>query len=125
MRRAARELVGAALGDIEIDARGDHWPTVVGKQHKVAKVALPPLARTALNRHLVKRRLPVTSSRWRPDMPLIASLAEDSAARFTSVRLWNVLQRYRSVFILVRTIASPYSIVLRPSRVVSCVYDLT
>lgn len=88
------ELVGATLGDIEIDARNDHWLNVFGKGRKVAKVALPPLARTALARHLLERRLPVTRSRWRPDTPLIASLAEDGAARITSVRLWNVLRRF-------------------------------
>jgi site-specific recombinase XerD len=86
--------VGAALGDIETDARGDHWIKVVGKGRKVARVALPPLARTALDRRLFERRLPVTPSRWRPDKPLIASLAEDGAAHITSVRIWNVLERF-------------------------------
>ncbi|CAE6859434.1 MULTISPECIES: site-specific integrase [Paraburkholderia] len=90
----ASELVGATLGDIETDARGDHWLKVVGKGRKAARVALPPLARTALDRHLVERRLPVTPSRWRPDTPLIASLAEDRAVPITSARLWSVLQRF-------------------------------
>jgi site-specific recombinase XerD len=90
----ASELVNATLGDIETDARGDHWLRVVGKGRKAARVALPPLARAALDRHLLDRRLPVTPSRWRPDTPLIARLAEDGAARITSVRLWNVLQRF-------------------------------
>ncbi|MCP2091967.1 UNVERIFIED_ORG: site-specific recombinase XerD [Paraburkholderia sediminicola] len=90
----ASELVGATLGNIETDARGDHWLSVVGKGRKAARVALPPLARTALDRHLLERRLPVTPSHWRPDTPLIASLAEDGAARITSVRLWNVLRRF-------------------------------
>ena len=90
----ASELVGATLGDIETDARGDHWLKVVGKGRKAARVALPPLARGALDRHLVERRLPVTPSRWRPDTPLIASLAEDRAVPITSARLWSVLQRF-------------------------------
>ena len=90
----ASELVGATLGDIETDARGDHWLKVVGKGRKAARVALPPLCRTALDRHLVERQLPVTPTRWRPDTPLIASLAEDGAASITSVRLWTVLQRF-------------------------------
>jgi len=90
----ASELVGATLGDIGTDARGDHWLKVVGKGRKVARVALPPLARTALDRHLVERQLAVTPNRWRPGTPLIASLAEDSAARITSVRLWKVMQRF-------------------------------
>jgi site-specific recombinase XerD len=93
----ASEMVGAALGDIETDASGDHWLKVVGKGRKVARVAMPPLARSALDRHLVERRLPVTPSRWRPDTPLIASLADDGAARITSVRLWKVLQRFFTV----------------------------
>lgn len=90
----ASELVGATLGDIETDAHGDSWIKVVGKGRKAARVALPPLARTALDRHLVARRLPVTPSRWRPDTPLIPSLAEDGDAAITSVRLWKVLQRF-------------------------------
>ncbi|WP_193102916.1 site-specific integrase [Burkholderia sp. Z1] len=90
----ASELVGATLGDIETDAHGDAWLKVIGKGRKAARVALPPLARTALDRHLVSRRLPVTPARWRPDTPLIPSLAEDGAAAITSVRLWKVMQRF-------------------------------
>ncbi|MFM0047512.1 phage integrase family protein [Paraburkholderia sediminicola] len=90
----ASELVGASLGDIETDAHSDHWLKVVGKGRKAARVALPPLARTALDRHLVERRLSVTPSRWRPDTPLIESLAGDGTARITSARLWNVLRRF-------------------------------
>jgi len=90
----ASELVGATLGDIDTDAHGDAWLKVIGKGSKAARVALPPLARTALDRHLVARRLPVTPVRWRPDTPLIPSLAEDGAAGITSVRLWKVMQRF-------------------------------
>jgi site-specific recombinase XerD len=90
----ASELVAATLGDIETDAHGDHRLKVVGKGRKAARVALPPLARTALDRSLLERRLPVTPSRWRPDMPLIASLGEDGAVRITSVRLWGVMRRF-------------------------------
>ncbi|WP_455777014.1 tyrosine-type recombinase/integrase, partial [Burkholderia stabilis] len=90
----ASELVGATLGDIETDAHGDAWLKVIGKGCKAARVAMPPLARTALDRHLVARRLPVTPARWRPDTPLIPSLAEDGTAAITSVRLWKVMQRF-------------------------------
>ncbi|MGU7772739.1 phage integrase family protein [Burkholderia sp. MR1-5-21] len=90
----ASELVGATLGDIETDVQGDVWIKVIGKGRKAARVALPPLARSALDRHLVARRLPVTPSRWRPETPLIPSLAEDGAAAITSVRLWKVMQRF-------------------------------
>ncbi|OXH88352.1 integrase, partial [Burkholderia multivorans] len=90
----ASELVGATLGDIDTDAHGDAWLKVVGKGSKAARVALPPLARTALDRYLVARRLPVTPVRWRPDTPLISRLTEDGAAPITSVRLWKVMQRF-------------------------------
>ncbi|MDN7867352.1 site-specific integrase [Burkholderia multivorans] len=90
----ASELVGATLSDIDTDAHGDAWLKVVGKGSKAARVALPPLARTALDRYLVARRLPVTPVRWRPDTPLIPRLTEDGAAPITSVRLWKVMQRF-------------------------------
>jgi site-specific recombinase XerD len=40
----ASELVGATLGHIETDPRGDCWLRVAGKGKKLARVALPPLA---------------------------------------------------------------------------------
>jgi integrase len=33
----ASELVGATLGSIEVDARGDHWLHLVGKSSKTAR----------------------------------------------------------------------------------------
>jgi site-specific recombinase XerD len=59
----ASELVGAALGDIRTDEHGDQWLHLVGKGNKPGKVALPPLARTALDQYLVQRGLPVTPAR--------------------------------------------------------------
>ncbi len=48
------ELVGATLGQIEVDARGDRWLHLVGKGSKAAgKVALPPLACATLDRSLI------------------------------------------------------------------------
>jgi site-specific recombinase XerD len=88
------ELVGACLGNIETDARGDPWVSLVGKGHKAGKVALPPLARTALDRYLVERRLPVTPSRWHPDTPLVGSLEQDSAVGISDVRLWEITRRF-------------------------------
>jgi hypothetical protein len=44
------------------------------------------LARTALDRYLVERRLPVTPTRWHPDMPLIGSPEQGSAAGISGVR---------------------------------------
>jgi site-specific recombinase XerD len=88
------ELVGTCLGNVETDARGDHWLSIIGKGRKAGKVALPPLARTALDRYLVERRLPVTPARWHPGTPLIGSLDQDSAAGISGVRLWEVTRRF-------------------------------
>ncbi len=44
----ASELVGAALGNVRLDGHGDHWLHLIGKGGKPGKVALPPLAYTAL-----------------------------------------------------------------------------
>jgi len=88
------ELVGVCLSNIETDSRGDHWVSLIGKGCKAGKVALPPLARTALDRYLVERRLPVTPIRWHPDTPLIGSLEVDSAAGISSVRLWEITRRF-------------------------------
>ncbi|WP_181146917.1 phage integrase family protein [Burkholderia multivorans] len=89
----ASEFVGATLGDIRRDEHGDHWLHVIGKGSKPGKVALPALARTALDQFLVQRRLPVTPSRWAPATPLVANLEEDGAG-IESTRLWRVLRRF-------------------------------
>ncbi|CAD6560742.1 phage integrase family protein [Paraburkholderia sabiae] len=90
----AGELVGATLGHVETDARGEHWLRVTGKGGKIARVALPPLAWEALARYLAGRQLPTTPARWRPDTPIIGSLETDSDAAISSVRLWSVLERF-------------------------------
>jgi site-specific recombinase XerD len=87
------ELVGQSLGQIQIDGRGDHWLELVGKGGKRGKVALPTLARQALDAYLAQRGLPITRSRWDPTTPVLASLAEDGAA-ITSARLRVVLRRF-------------------------------
>jgi site-specific recombinase XerD len=89
----ASELVGATLGDIRTDERGDHWIHVVGKGGKPGKVALPALARTALDQYLVRRGLPVTPARWNPATRVVASLEEDGAGIETT-RLGRVLRRF-------------------------------
>ncbi|MBM5581005.1 phage integrase family protein [Burkholderia pseudomallei] len=93
----ASELVSATLGDIRRDEHGDHWLHVLGKGGKLGKVALPSLARTALDQYLVQRGLPVTPARWNPATPLVVSLDEDGAG-IESTRLWRVLRRF---FVLV------------------------
>lgn len=90
----ASELVGATLRQIETDEHGDHWLYVIGKGSKAGKVAFPPLAWSALNRHLTQRRLPTTPERWNPATPLLGSLEQDSAAGITAARLWNVVRRF-------------------------------
>ncbi len=45
----ASEMVGATLGSIERDAHDDQWLHIVGKGSRAGKVALPPLARVALD----------------------------------------------------------------------------
>ncbi|MBB3262092.1 site-specific recombinase XerD [Paraburkholderia bannensis] len=94
----ASELVGAALGHVETDPRGDYWLRVTGKGKKLARVALPPLAWDALARYLAERGLPVTQLHWRPETPVIGNLEADSAGAagtsISSVRLWMVMRRF-------------------------------
>lgn len=92
----ASELVHAKLGMIEEDAKGNRWLRLVGKGSKAGKVALPPMARSALDRHLAQRRLPTTLSRWSPSTPLLGSLEQDSAGGITAPRLWAVMKRFFS-----------------------------
>ena len=79
---------------MEVDARGDWTLHVVGKGTKAGKVALPALARQALDRYLVQRRLPVTRARWDPATPIVGSLDQDAGAGITVSRLWAVLKRF-------------------------------
>ena len=93
------ELVDARLGQIETDGEGDHWLHLIGKGGKRAKVALPSLARGALDRYLVQRQLPVTPSRWDPATTLIGSIEGDEASMgsksgITATRLWHVMKRF-------------------------------
>lgn len=94
----ASELVGATLGDIETDPRGDHWLRVRGKGKKLARVALPPLAWSALARYLAQRGLSAIQRQWRPKIPVIGSLDADTEAAnhtaISSVRLWRVMRRF-------------------------------
>jgi site-specific recombinase XerD len=88
----ASELVGVTLGQIKTDTHDDHWLHLVGKGSKAGKVALPPLARAALDLYLVQRALPTTPSRWEPGVPLLASLEED--AGISGARLWSITRRF-------------------------------
>ena len=89
------EFVGATLGQIETDAQGDPWLKLVGKGSKAGKVALPPLARVALDHYLMQRGVPTTPAMWKPSTPLIADLQAGSGQNsITSTRLWNVTKRF-------------------------------
>jgi site-specific recombinase XerD len=88
------ELVDAVLGNVRIDERDDHWLHVVGKGGKPGKVALPPLARSALDQYLMQRNLSVTPARWNPKTPLVACLGEDDNAGIAGARLWRVMRRF-------------------------------
>ncbi|CAG9243404.1 phage integrase family protein [Paraburkholderia caribensis] len=88
----AGELVGVTLGGIESGARGERWLHLTGKGAKVGKVVLPPLARFALDQYLVQRGLPVSPSRWTPDVPLLGQL--DEPGGITTPRLREVLRRF-------------------------------
>jgi integrase len=90
----ASELVNVTLKDIRTDAQGDHWVELVGKGQKAGKVALPPLARAALERWLVERGLPVSPERWAPATALISDLNDVDAQGSSTVRLWTVLKRF-------------------------------
>ena len=87
------ELVDARLGAIEHDVQGDDWLNVVGKGSKHGKVALPLLARGALDQYLAQRRLPVTRTRWNPKIALVPGLEED-ATGITASRLWALMRRF-------------------------------
>ncbi|MGF6767625.1 site-specific recombinase XerD [Paraburkholderia sp. GAS199] len=92
----AGEMVNATLGDILTDANGDHWLRLIGKGSRPGKVALPPLARHALEQSLVQRGLPVTPTHWKPKMPLLARLGDETGdtSGITSARLWHVMRRF-------------------------------
>jgi site-specific recombinase XerD len=86
------ELVAATLGAVQIDSHGAWWLRVRGKGGKVGDVALPPMARAALDRYLVQRGLWVTPAKWDPATPLVGSL--EGEAPITSSRLWAVMKRF-------------------------------
>ncbi|CAG2138080.1 Tyrosine recombinase XerC [Cupriavidus campinensis] len=90
----ASELVGATLRSIETDVHGDHWLHLVGKGAKAGRVALPPLARNALDHYLVERQLPVTRALWEPATPLVGNLGLDESGGITGARLWMVMKRF-------------------------------
>lgn len=90
----AAELVGVTLRSIVTDSHDDHWLQFTGKGSKAGKVALPPLARSALDRYLMQRGLPTTRVQWDLKTPLIGSLDEPSGTGITATRLLAILKRF-------------------------------
>ncbi len=66
----------------------------MGKGSKAGKVALPPLARSALNRYLSQRGLPTTPLLWKPDTPMIGDLRQGQTSGITDTRLRKLLGRF-------------------------------
>ena len=90
----AAELVGVTLRSIVTDSHDDHWLQFTGKGGKAGKVALPPLARSALDRYLMQRGLPTTRVQWELRTPLIGSLDEPGSTGITATRLLAILKRF-------------------------------
>ena len=90
----ASEFVSAVLRDVRADERGDQWLHLIGKGGKPGKVALPPLARSALDQYLLQRQLPVTREHWNPATPIIASIGANEDAGIAGPRLWRVMRRF-------------------------------
>jgi len=88
------ELVGVTLRSVHVDDRDDHWLRLVGKGSKPGKVALPPLARAALQRYLVQRGLPTTPSMWIPTTKLIGAMNLENQSGISATRLWVVMKRF-------------------------------
>ena len=93
----ASEFVGATLGDMERDDRGEDWLAIVGKGAKAGSVTLPPLAREALDRYLVQRGLSATRARWASNTSLVGRLEEDTTPAISSSRLWAVMRRFFNI----------------------------
>ncbi len=88
------EFVRATLRQIAEGDDDSHWLAVVGKGSKRGRVALPPMAMSALDRYLVARGLPTTPSRWRPDTPIVGRVAVDEQGAISTTRLWAICRRF-------------------------------
>ena len=88
------ELVGVTLRSAHVDDHDDHWLRLVGKGSMPGKVALPPLARSALQRYLVQRGLPTTPSMWIPTTTLIGAMDLENPSGISATRLWVVMKRF-------------------------------
>ena len=87
----ASELVNATLGTIEVHHEV-RWLHVIGKGNRAGRVALPPLARSALDRYLVQRGLATTPQKWNPETPLVGNIGGESG--INRARLWVIMKRF-------------------------------
>lgn len=87
-------MSGARLGDLEQDGQGDRWLQLIGKGGKLGRVALPALARVALDRYLARRQIPTTQRYQDPKTPVIGSLDRDNPTGITATRRWAVMKRF-------------------------------
>lgn len=93
----AAELVGVTLRSVITDTHDSHWLQFTGKGSKAGKVALPPMARLALDRYLVQRGLPITRALWERNTPLIGSVEAPAGKGITAARLLHILKRFFEV----------------------------
>lgn len=99
------ELVSVRLGQIREEG-GQWWLYLQGKGAKAGKVAVPPLGRSALQRHLVQRGSPWEPHQWDQQAPLISALGGEGAT-ITGARLWAITRRFFRCAAAVAGIASP------------------
>jgi len=90
----ASEFTNAVLGNLEVKPSGETWLHLIGKGSKAGKVAVPPLARAALDQYLLQRGLPVSPSKWDPSTPLLGRLDDDEGSGLTANRLWDIMRRF-------------------------------
>jgi site-specific recombinase XerD len=90
----ATELIHARIGDVVFGDAEDIWLRVVGKGRRTARVALPPLAFTALQTYLQQRGLNADPRRCNRNLPLVPSLNLDQSVSLSGTRLRAVLKRF-------------------------------
>lgn len=88
------ELVGVTLRSVHVDHHDEQWLHLVGKGSRPGKVALPPLAKSALQRYLMQRGLPTTQNLWQLTTKLIGSMDLENPNGISATRLWVVMKRF-------------------------------
>jgi len=86
-----QEIVQLTLNDIQVADNGAWLAIVVGKGRKVRKVVIPPSARSALERYLKARGLPVRHSHWDRSHLVLAPLR--GREPMTTSHAWRILKK--------------------------------